>query len=469
MESEKQTEPSLIYQLKISLDSLQPPIWRRIQVPGDISLLKLHFIIQIAMGWTNSHLHEFIIGSQYFGSPEDDEWDSRGTQDEKEYRLEQVIPGKGIQFGYLYDFGDGWKHTLQVDDILERKDRLPHPACLDGERACPPEDVGGIGGYAYFLEAIQDPNHPEHKDYLAWAGGDFDPEAFDRKRTDAQLRNLDRSEMVRIYFRDYSNEVGPELKPYQTISDWLGSLTEEDRSQLEELPLRRDTVHLLSYLRDHRITGTQSTGNLPLKAIREVTTSFVHPPALERKIGERIYKIRSEYDLWPVYFIHALLETGGLLQGGPARRLRLTSKGEQFLVSEPPLQVWFLLETWWYHTNWQIAAPFTGLGDNLPYYFVLTTLEHLLELPVGTPIAYEVFADRLIQATSLKWHASNLPKARDSLHRSIESAVINILCDFRAAERIEKEAKISSYSYKVLSAFKITRLGRGLLQTVAGW
>jgi hypothetical protein len=468
-ENQKQSERSLIYQLKISLNGSQPPIWRRIQVPGDISLFKLHFIIQIAMGWTNSHLHEFIIGGQYYGDPQGDEWDIRGTQDEREYRLEQVIPGKDIQFSYMYDFGDGWQHNIQVEDILERKESLHYPACLDGERACPPEDVGGIGGYAYFLEAIQDPQHPEHEDYRSWIGGDFDPESFDRKRIDAELRNVDRSEMVRIFSRYYSSEIGPELKLYQTVSDWLRNLTESEHSQLEQLPLRRDTVHLLTYLRDHRVTGTQSTGNLPLKAIREATANFVHPPVLDPKIGDRTYKLRSEYDVWPVYFIHALLETGGLLLGGKARRLRPTSKGEQFLSTEPPLQVWFLLEIWWHHTNWLIAAPFIEIDNYLVHSFVHTTLDLLLEMPVETPIEHEDFADRLIQATGLNRFASDMVHGREALHRFIERTVINILRDFRAVERIEKEARIGSYHYQVLSAFEVTKLGKGLLQAVAGW
>ena len=124
MKNDKQPNRSSIYQLKIGLKGIQPPIWRRIQVPGDISLLKLHFIIQIAMGWTNSHLHEFIIGSQSYGSPQDDELGSRGTQDETEYLLEQVISGKSIQFVYTYDFGDGWQHTIRVEDILDREGDL---------------------------------------------------------------------------------------------------------------------------------------------------------------------------------------------------------------------------------------------------------------------------------------------------------------------------------------------------------
>lgn len=184
---------SRIYQLKVSIDGAQPPIWRRIQVPGDVSLLKLHFIFQLAMGWTNSHLHEFFIEGVYYGDPSDDELDMRQTQDEKEYLLEQVIPGTGTRFTYLYDFGDSWHHTVLAENILEGANGQQYPICLQGECACPPEDVGGIFGYADFLDAIRDPDHPEHEDYLAWVGGDFDPEAFERDRVNAILKHIEDS------------------------------------------------------------------------------------------------------------------------------------------------------------------------------------------------------------------------------------------------------------------------------------
>ena len=146
---------------------------------------------------------------------------------------------------------------------------------------------------------------------------------------------------------------------------------------------------------------------------------------MESKIGERVHRIHSEYDVWPVYFIHSLLEVGGLLEGGAGRRLRLTVRGEQFLASEPPIQAWFLLETWWHHTNWLIAYLFGGRGELLPYELTLTTLGHLIELPVEKSIPFEDFTDRLIR-------------------------------------------QIGDYRYKMLHAFTITKLGRGLLQAVAG-
>lgn len=461
-------DDSQIYQLKITLDDIYPPIWRRIQVPGDVSLFRLHFILQIAMGWTNSHLHEFLIGEQYYGDPQDDELGTRGTKQEKDYRLEQVIPSDGLRFSYLYDFGDGWKHRILVEEIREPEEGEQYPTLLDGERACPPEDAGGSYGYECMLDAMEDPEHPEHEGYLAWAESGFDAEAFDHEGVDEALKNVDRSEMVRVYLRYYGNEVGPELKLYTSISEWIEQLTKEERSQLEGLPVRGDAVTLLTYLRDNRVTGTQSTGNLPLKAIREVTEGFVDPPALEEKVGDRIYKIRSEYDVWPVYFVDVLVRVGGLLEGGPGRRLRLTTKGEQFLAAEPALQVLFLLETWWYHSNWLTAFPFDGIGEALPYAFELTMLDHLLELPVESPIDFKRFADHLISSTNLKWTAENLTYARERLHDSIEYMVISRLEDFGAVEKAYNDKWIGSFKSEELDSFFITRLGSGLLRAVAG-
>ncbi len=466
--TQKGPQRSKIFQLKISLNEVQPPIWRRIQVPGDVSLFKLHFIIQVAMGWTNSHLHEFQIEDHYYGTQWDDGWETRDIRDEKDYRLDQVLAGEGVQFGYLYDFGDSWEHTILVEELLEPVEGQQYPTCLDGARACPPEDVGSTWGYQDFLEAIDDPSHSEHEDYLAWIGGKFDPEAFDRDRTDAELKNINRSEMVRIYQRYYADEDGPEFKLYRGISEWVEALTSDERAQLDELPLRRDAVSLLTYLRDHRITGTQSTGNLPLKAVRAVAAKFVHPPVLDTRIGDREYKLRSEYDVWPVYFIDSLSRVGGLIEGEASQRLRLTPKGEQFLEAEPPLQAWFLLETWCHHTNWLVAYPLSGLGERLPYQFTLITLDHLLALPVEQSIPFGDFADRLIQSTGLRWSAPDMNYARDSLHRAIERMVISILDDFGAVEREKRQKKIGNFSVEKLYAFTITKLGEGLLKAVAG-
>ena len=183
-----------IYQIKVTLKHSKPPIWRRIQVRGDTRLDKLHHILQTVMGWWDAHLHQFIVGGRghiYYGEPNPDfaDW-GMDMQDETKVRLYQLAAGEKFRFVYEYDFGDGWEHDLLVEKILPPEEGVAYPRCLKGKRACPPEDVGGVWGYGYFLEAIHDPDHPEHEEFLEWIGGDFDPEAFDLAEVNEALQRL---------------------------------------------------------------------------------------------------------------------------------------------------------------------------------------------------------------------------------------------------------------------------------------
>jgi Plasmid pRiA4b ORF-3-like protein len=177
-----------IYQIKVTLEDSEPPIWRRIQVPGDISLRKLHTILQTAMGWETQHLHEFIVGREHFGEP-DPEYGFE-MQDDRKTRLDQAAPRQGDRFMHIYDFGDGWRHELTVEKIELPKPGALGPMLIGGERACPPEDCGGVFGYADFLEATQDPDHPDHEELLAWIGGSFDPDAFDADAINRRLKRM---------------------------------------------------------------------------------------------------------------------------------------------------------------------------------------------------------------------------------------------------------------------------------------
>jgi hypothetical protein len=179
-----------IYRIKITLKGVKPPIWRRVRVSGDITLDVLHEIIQATMGWWNAHLHQFAIRGTSYGTPYPDFGFGVDMEDETQFRLDQVAPREGLKFTYEYDFGDSWYHELLVERISAPTADLPHPLCLTGRRACPPEDVGGIWGYASFLEAIRDPDHPEHEDYMEWVGDEFDPEAFDLEEANKALRHL---------------------------------------------------------------------------------------------------------------------------------------------------------------------------------------------------------------------------------------------------------------------------------------
>lgn len=187
---QKKPEAVPVYQLKVTLNDITPPIWRRIQVRGDVTLFKLHKILQAVMEWEDYHLHQFIVGEDYYAIPSpDDPWPME-TKNEKRAKLFQVAPAEKARFIYEYDFGDSWRHNILVEKILHPEHELEHPVCLAGKRYRPPEDCGGIGGYYEFLEAIRDPKHPDHEGMLDWAGGDFDPERFDMEEISRLLSKI---------------------------------------------------------------------------------------------------------------------------------------------------------------------------------------------------------------------------------------------------------------------------------------
>ncbi len=180
-----------VYQLKIALDDIRPPIWRRIQTP-DCDLCQLHRIIQFSMGWDSYHLWEFKIGGEQFGPSEDelgmDTFGMDESQDAGSVRLSDLVKAGYKKFRYTYDFGDGWRHTLTLEKVEESECKLQHPRCIKGKRACPPEDCGGPWDYGTLLEVINDPKHPEHQELSEWVGGSFDPEACDLDQINTLLK-----------------------------------------------------------------------------------------------------------------------------------------------------------------------------------------------------------------------------------------------------------------------------------------
>jgi hypothetical protein len=184
----RRTRPLVIYQLKVTLRGSRPPIWRRVQVRSETTLEQLHEILQVSMGWQEGHLHQFVANGVQYGTADSD-W-GVDVEDESEATLADVASGVGSRFVYEYDFGDGWEHDLLIEKVLEPQPGADYPVCLTGRRACPPEDVGGIWGYADFLRAMRDPSDPEHDDLVEWIGGAFDPEAFDVADVNAALSGL---------------------------------------------------------------------------------------------------------------------------------------------------------------------------------------------------------------------------------------------------------------------------------------
>ena len=186
------------YTLKINLDGIKPRIWRTFSVPGEITLDRLHDVIQIVMGWQESHLHCFQIdGERYTEASEDQEMD--GLEEGGAKLCDLVLRAK-IRFEYEYDFGDGWHHTLVVDHIQQVPEKhRACVACFEGKRRCPPEDVGGVSGYEEFVEAIRDSKHEEHDRYLEWVGGKFDSEHFDIRAVNLELLKYARWARPRVH------------------------------------------------------------------------------------------------------------------------------------------------------------------------------------------------------------------------------------------------------------------------------
>ena len=186
----KPRSPLLVYRLRVELLDIAPLIWRRLLVPADIKLPKLHQCLQLAMGWTDSHLHQFKVGETHYGIP-DPEWPELEMLDERRIRLCDLIGEAQRELGYEYDFGDGWELRIVLEQAEPPNEFMRYPLCTAGERACPPEDVGGVPGYEEFLKTIVDPKHEEYGQSLLWAGaGAFDPEGFDLNAVNRALRRV---------------------------------------------------------------------------------------------------------------------------------------------------------------------------------------------------------------------------------------------------------------------------------------
>ncbi|MFN0151095.1 MAG: plasmid pRiA4b ORF-3 family protein [bacterium] len=178
-----------IYQLKVTLQDIAPPIWRRFQVRGDITLYRLHGVLQTIMGWENAHLYDFTIGKTRFG-PHEGEF-GRDVKDDARTKLNSVAGVPVKSFTYNYDFGDRWEHEVVVEEILPPDNDLVTPVCLAGERACPPEDCGGTHGYEELLETIARRTGGARSAGRAGRGATpFDPEAFDLEAINTRLRQL---------------------------------------------------------------------------------------------------------------------------------------------------------------------------------------------------------------------------------------------------------------------------------------
>jgi hypothetical protein len=176
-----------VFELRIQLRNIQPEIWRRLLVPAEVPLGVLHEAIQVAFGWHNSHLHDFLIGNVRFGMAD---------VEEEIFCVDEIaapvgaVANVGTTFLYRYDFGDDWEHDVTVERVSV--DESEGIQCTGGARSCPPEDCGGPSGYGNLLGILADPSHPEHRESKTWAGRRFDPEKFDMPAVNRKLGSLSR-------------------------------------------------------------------------------------------------------------------------------------------------------------------------------------------------------------------------------------------------------------------------------------
>ena len=173
--SSSKTHEENVYQIKISLKGSKPPIWRRILISSKTRLPDLHWISQESMGWTDSHLHQFICGNSYLGNPE--LLEDGDLVDYTNIAIDRLLSSEGDKIVYEYDFGDGWEHDVKLEKIIAFEGQIL-PVCIAGKRACPPEDCGGVWGYYSFVESLIDSKHPAHKENREWIGENFDPDYF---------------------------------------------------------------------------------------------------------------------------------------------------------------------------------------------------------------------------------------------------------------------------------------------------
>jgi hypothetical protein len=174
------------FSLKVTLRDIKPPIWRRIVVPGRMTLGELHVAIQVTMGWQHCHLHAFDVAGMRYGEP--------GTMDdvasENKLTIGSIAKSGLSHFDYTYDFGDDWRHDILIEKTLPANSATDRPTCVAGKRNCPPEDCGGPWGYCDLLDILADPSHPQHEERCEWLGDEFDPEAFSIEAADAALAGV---------------------------------------------------------------------------------------------------------------------------------------------------------------------------------------------------------------------------------------------------------------------------------------
>ncbi len=321
-------------------------------------------------------------------------------------------------------------------------------------------------GYETLLEAIGDPEHPEHEEYLEWIGESFDQDAFDLEAVNAGLRPGGRGRGVEAGSA-WSPEDEPAVEDLGVlVATWAHELPDDQQTQAENLPCAGTwspcsrtcaTIGSPAPRPPATFLSKLCARSAPSLSIRRYWTP---------RSGSRVYRLRSEADVWPLYFRHVLADAGGWVEGGPGRRWRLTPLGEHFLTTPAPLQVWLLFAAWWTQVNWAVASPFEIAEDELPARFCELALDHLCELLPGDPVPFATFAGRLIEGSGLIWPIADQERARNILQAVVERTVIDPLIVFEVLTADYRPDELLGGEYHQLSAFQVTPFGSRLLRSL---
>jgi hypothetical protein len=462
-----------IYQLKVTLKNSKPPIWRRILVPENVTLGTLHTIIQAAMGWDNYHQHEFTIFGKKYGEPdENDEMFKREIKNEAGINLNKIGLPTGTSFTYVYDFGDGWEHKILLEKIFPQDKNIHYPCCVAGKRACPPEDIGGPWMYENFLQAIKDPNHEQHDAYLEWIGDNFDAEEFDLNEINQVLGEIiiTRSGKLDINMHDDDFlSISREQEEFaESTAAIIETLTPNELHEFDALPLRKNMLVFLDFLAQNRIIGTSSTGNLPLKAVYAICEKFVPPLELDHTIGDRVFKIHSEDQVWPLVFIHTLAIESNFLFGGQAQIWQVTPAAQQFIKFPAAVQVFIMFLYWYNGGSWETSYSLSGFSETLPPGFFKVSLNHLFNLSTEADSSYEKFADDVIAQNGLIWTSEDQNYVRSRLHYAIISMAIEPMVDFGVITCTYTEKVTYGFKTKELTGIRLTAIGAKLRDFIKG-
>jgi hypothetical protein len=448
----------MLIQLKITLQDILPPIWRRVLVSDKSTLLDLHDLIQYCYEWKDYHLHMFDVVGMKFVRVEDWEEDGDLYQDASMARLGDLIPKfvpEGKYIIYRYDFGDGWEIKIFVEKILEDSEDGQIPRVLAGERAAPPEDVGGVPGYAFFLEAIHDPQHPEHESYLTWIGGSFNPEDFHVNEANQVLAaTLRRRNLIRTS----TWPIGPLYGNFRgmTQNKWTASLSKDHKATAAALPLRRDMVTLLGYLAENKVKGTKARGNFPRKHIRAITADFVDPPRLDMVIGNSVWKLQSEDEVQDLLRYHLIACIAGLVFGGENLPWELLPQGETFLSLPPEGQVWYLAQVWFREFDW--FYEYDDQGG-----FATSKLKaHIIDLFTSYPIGKDIPIAKVTRDFATMQGITYTDADLNELKFFLQRTVTQPLGTFGIIELIESNRE--DFFLSEIKAIRVTELSHQILK-----